>query len=261
MRQAFRHLFSVVALTALLAPVKPLLAAAPSPDPAPPAGHPRHIVKTWLTTYRGRTFRVTQLPRCEHMDAVISYAPRGETKERAKARLNGVAVSTGAFHNPSSMALADFYQRDGSIRSSATTGRWFFAIMDNGEMHLSGDYALLKGRSGVTALALGQRLVPFHRDGFSKAFINQVTDRMALGMSDDYIFIVQGKSDLWRLSDFIRKKLPCHIALNADGGHVVRGKAPVHIVFRWRPPAAAPASNPTQLDTVQIPATPPASDS
>ncbi len=252
------YMSRVVVLTALLGSAIPALAAT---HPAP-SDHPRHIVKSWLTNYRGRTFRVTQLPRCEHMEAVISYAPRGETKERAKARLDGVAVCTGAFHNPRSMSLADFYQLDGSIKSGATTGRWFFAIMENGEMNLSGDYALLKGKSGVTALALGQRLVPFHRDGFSKAFINQKTDRMALGMSHDYIFIVQGKSDLWRLSEFMRTKLPINIALNSDGGHVVRGKAPVHIVFRWRAtPPAQPTPQPTEINTVSLPTTTPTPES
>ncbi len=215
--------------------------------------HPRHIVKVWLTTHRGRTFRVIQLPRCEHMEAVISYNPRGETKEQAKERLGGAAVCTGAFHDPRSMALADFYQIDGSILSGARTGRWFLALSDDGQMDISGDYALLKGTPGISALALGQRLAPvLHRDGFSTTFMNRVTDRMALGMSHDYIFIVQGKSDIWRLADFMQEKLPCHIAVNCDGGHVVRGRAPVHLVFRWReaPAETAPTD---ELESAQSP--------
>lgn len=226
------------------------LAQATPSQPAPTAStsrdphHPRHQVKVWLTTYRGRTFRVIQLPRCEHMEAVIAYHKRGETKEDAKERLGGVAVCTGAFHNSRSMALADFYQHDGSILSGARTGRWFLAVMNDGHMDLSGDYGLYKGTPGVSAMALGQRLAPvLHKDGFSTRFMNRVTDRMALGMSHDYIFIVQGKSDIWRLADFMQKELPCHVAVNCDGGHVVRGRAPMHIVFRWRespPPGAKP---------------------
>ena len=217
------------------------------------AHHPKHVVKVWLTEHRGRTFRVVQLPRCEHMEPVIAYNRRGETKEQAKERLGGVAVCSGAFHNSRSMALADFYQIDGSIVSSATTGRWFFAAMDDGQMDLSGDYALFKRTPGVTALALGQRLAPvLHKDGFSTRFMNRVTDRMALGMSHDYIFIVQGKSDIWRLADFMQEKLPVDVAVNADGGHVVRGRAPVHIVFRWRdiPAETDPTS---ELESAQSP--------
>ena len=257
MSRTFRAtcLSGLLLLTAFLTPVRSSPPAAPSQAPpghAPDQGqtstrshtpeitsteaaHPKHVVKVWLTEHRGRTFRVVQLPRCEHMEPVISYNRRGETKEQAKERLGGVAVSSGAFHNSKSMALADFYQIDGSIVSSATTGRWFFAVMDGGQMDLSGDYGLFKHTPGVTALALGQRLAPvLHKDGFSTRFMNRVTDRMALGMSHDYIFIVQGKSDIWRLADFMQEKLPCDVALNADGGHVVRGRAPVHIVFRWR---------------------------
>ena len=198
------------------------------------ADHPRHMVKTWLTSYRGRTFRVVQLPRCEHMEALVAYHREGETKEQAKARAGGVAACTGSFHNPRSMALADFYQLDGAILSGATTGRAFLATTQDGRMLLTQDYASLKGLPGVTALALGQRLAPLERDGFSKAFMRQTTDRMALGMNRDYVFIVQAKTDLYRLSEFMQKKLPVRVAVNADGGHVVRGKSPVHIVFRWR---------------------------
>ncbi len=223
--------------------------------------HPRHMVKVWLTKHRGRTFRVIQLPRCEHMEAVIAYNRRGETKEEAKERLGGVAVCTGAFHHSRSMALADFYQVDGCILSHATTGRWFFAIMEDGSIDLSGDYRRLKHAPGVNALALGQRLAPvLERDGFSTAFMNRVTDRMALGMSHDYIFIVQGKSDIWRLADFVQSSLPVHTAVNCDGGHVVRGRAPVHIVFRWRDcsPEAEPerATAPPQEDSLQISSAP-----
>ena len=64
--------------------------------------------------------------------------------------------------------------------------------------------------------------------------MNRVTDRMAIGVNSNFIFIVQGRSDIWRLADFIGHKLPVTTAINCDGGHVVRGKAPVHIVFRWR---------------------------
>ena len=224
-------------------------------QPAPrEAHHPKHAVKVWLTTYGGRTFRVIQLPRCEHMEAIIAYNRRGETKEQAKERLDGAAVCTGAFHNSRSMALADFYQLDGSILSSATTGRWFFAVMNDGQMDISGDYALFKGTPGVNALALGQRLAPvLHHDGFSTRFMNRVTDRMALGLSHDYIFIVQGKSDIWRLAEFMQEKLPCDVAVNSDGGHVVRGRAPVHLVFRWREEPAEtapfPEAGPLQISS------------
>ncbi len=132
------------------------------------------------------------------------------------------------------LALADFYQYDGKILSQARTGRWFFAILGNGGLDISDNYMVVKGASGISAIALGQRLVPLHHDGFSTAFMNRVTDRMALGLGKYYIYVVQGKSDIWRLSHFMETELPIKIAINADGGHVVRGRAPVHIVFRWR---------------------------
>jgi hypothetical protein len=221
--------------------------AQPAPGP-----HPKHVVKTWLTSYGGRIFRVTQLPRCEHVEAIIARNPKGETKEEAMHRLGGAAVSTGAFHNPDNLELVDFVQQEGAIVSEATTGRWFLAIFENGALNISDNYMMVKGKSGVSALALGQRLVPLHQDGFSKSFMNAITDRMALGLSHDYIFITQGRSSIWTLADFIKAKLPVTIALNADGGHVVKGRAPVHVVFRGRnltPPtpgqqAAAPEVKP-----------------
>ncbi len=205
----------------------------PEAKPAPRT-HPKHILKVWTARYKGRVFRVTQLPRCEHIEAVLAHNPRGETKQQAKGRLGGAAACTGSFHNPKSMSLADFLQDKGDIVAHARTGRWFLAVRENGELDISDNYVLVKGRSGISAIALGQRLVPLHRDGFSARFMNRVTDRMALGLGKNYIFIVQGKSDLWRLADFISRKLPVKVALNADGGHVVRGRSPVHIVFRWR---------------------------
>jgi hypothetical protein len=184
------------------------------------------------------------------MEAVIAYRAGGETKEQAKARLGGVAVSTAGFYNPRSMALADFYQLDGAILSGASTGRPLFAATSDGRMFLTEDYGI-KGLSGVTAIALGQRLIPLQKDGFSSAFMRETTDRMALGMNGEYVFIVQGKSDLYRLAEFMRKKLPVRIAVNADGGHVVRGKSPVHIVFRWRHGSAGLTQTPA-LDQLQL---------
>lgn len=196
--------------------------------------HPPHIVKVWLTTFRGRTYRVIQLPRCEHLETLISYNPRGETLREAKNRLGGIAASTGSFHNPKSMALADFLQRKGSIMCPATTGRCFVAVDGDGAMRISGDYNAVRGDPMSSAIALGQRLVPLMRDGFSVAFMNKVTDRMAIGLNRNFIFIVQGKSSIWRLSQFLETQLPIRTAINCDGGHVVRGKGPAHLVFRWK---------------------------
>jgi hypothetical protein len=176
----------------------------------------------------------TRLPRCLHIELVIADNPAGETKEQAEKRLGGIAVLTGSFHHPRSMAIADFLQNRGEVIQEPTTSRWFLAVTKDGDVDISHNYALFKGRSGVSALALGQRLVPFHEDGFSRAFMGQITERMAIGLNKDSIFIVQGKSDIRRLAEFVERKLQCHTAINSDGGHVVRGKAPVHIVFRWR---------------------------
>lgn len=198
------------------------------------AWHPKHMVKVWLTTHRGRTFRVTQLPRCEHLEAVIAHNPSGETLNQAKQRFDGAAAMTGSFHDPRTMSLVDFLQRQGTIECGLTTGRWSLVISEGQVTDISDNYMLVKGKAGVSVIALGQRLVPLHHDHFSVAFMNRVTDRMALGLGKNYLFIVQGKSDIWRLADFMAKQLPVKIAINSDGGHVVRGRAPVHIVFRWR---------------------------
>ncbi len=202
--------------------------------------HPPHKVKVWTTTHKGRMFRVIQLPHCEHLETVLSYNPSGETVKQAKERLGGVAACTGSFHNSSSMVLADFFQKKGSLISGAKTGRSFVAIDECGRLCISNDYATFKRKPGVSALALGQRLVPLQRDGFSTAFMNRVTDRMAVGLNDNFIFIIQGKSDIWRLAHFIQNKLPVDSAINCDGGHVVRGKGPVHMVFRWKDPNSDP---------------------
>jgi len=204
------------------------------PAPAQKKWHPPHVVKVWMARHKGRTFRVIQLPRCEHLETVITYDPSGETLKRAKLRVGGIAAVTGSYHHPQSMALADFLQRDGCVLAAARTGRCLVTVDRDGLLDISPEYASIKGASGVSALALGQRLVPFVPDGFSTAFMNRVTDRMAIGLNRNFIFIIQGKSDIWRLAHFIRTKLPVRTAVNSDGGHVVRGKAPVHIVFCWR---------------------------
>lgn len=198
------------------------------------AWHPPHVVKVWMATHKGRVFRVTQLPHCEHLETVITYDPAGETLARARERMGGIAACTGSFHNSRTMALADFLQRNGSLISSARTGRSFVAIREDGRLDISNDYPGVKRNPQFSALALGQRLVPLRQDGFSTAFMNRVTDRMAIGLNSNFIFIVQGRSDIWRLADFMQHKLPVTTAINCDGGHVVRGKAPVHLVFRWR---------------------------
>jgi hypothetical protein len=203
------------------------------PGPTP-EWHPPHVLKVWLTTFRGQTYRVTQLPRCEHLETLISYDPRGQTLRQAQARLGGIAASTGSFHHPESMVLADFMQQKGAIMCPARTGRCFVAVDRTGAVSISGDYETIKGDPRYSAIALGQRLVPLMRDGFSLAFMNKVTDRMAVGLNQNFIFIVQGKSSIWRLSEFMATELPVSSAINCDGGHVVRGKGPVHIVFRWR---------------------------
>lgn len=198
------------------------------------AWHPRHVVKIWVAYFHGSRYRVTQLPRCEHLETCFTYDTSGETIAHAKAKMGGIAGLSGSFHNPHSMALADFFQTRGSILSPARTKRYLLYIDVNGRVGITGNHMRYKGVPGVSALALGQRLVPLEYDGFSSAFMNRVTDRMAIGMNENYIYIIQGNSTVWRLASFIRWRLPCTIAINSDGGHVVRGKAPVHIIFRWR---------------------------
>ena len=234
----------LVGMLGLFAPVKiaveknpavcrlPIVYRSQAVPPVEP--HPKHVVKVWMARHRGRVFRVIQLPRCEHIEALIAYNPKGETLRQAKERLNGVAALTASFHHPKSMCLADFLRTNGKQFGRATTGRWLLVILPNGEMHISDNYLLAKTGKGVDAVALGQRLVPLHHDKFTNAFMNRVTDRMALGMGKRYIYIVQGKSDIWRLAHFIRITLPIKIAINTDGGHVVHGRGPAHIVFRWR---------------------------
>lgn len=248
-------------LVTVRAPQPTIARAQPAQQPEATRAQPKcpeHSLKTWLTSYRGRTFRVVRLPRCEHIEPVITCEPAGETKEQAQQRLRGVAVCTGSFHHPRTLAIADFVQQNGQVVSAATTGRHFLVMLENGDLDICADYAGLKGKSGVSALALGQRLVPLHRDGFSRAFMSQVTDRMALGLTKSWIYIVQGRSDIWRLADFMKQSLGCEAAVNADGGHVVKGKAPVHIVFRWRKPAPAPLPAPAEAATQTSPAQRPA---
>src|SRR3989344_3615123 len=46
--------------------------------------HPKHELVVWTTRYHGRIFRVIKLPRCEHLETIMTYFPAGETKEQAK---------------------------------------------------------------------------------------------------------------------------------------------------------------------------------
>lgn len=200
----------------------------------PKSWHPPHRVKVWTARYKGKIFSVTQLPHCEHLETLITYNPSGESLKQAKIRSGGIAAATGSFHNTRTMVLADFLQRKGCIVSPARTGRGFVMIQQNGDLDISCDYRAVKYKAGVSALALGQRLVPLERDGFTVGFMNRVTDRMAIGLNRNFIFVVRSQSSIWRLAGFMRHTLPVTSAINCDGGHVVRGKGPVHIVFRWK---------------------------
>lgn len=214
-------------------PVKVVEMVIPLPK-APPkrTWHPRHRVKTWLSQYQGRIFRTVQIPRCNHVEMVLTYvsAP-GETCTRAKRRTGAIAVTAGSYHNPHSMALADFFQKNGRVFSARRTRRGILASRPSEVADILDEITRGKNES---SLALGARLVPFKLDGFTRAFANRQTDRMAIGLTKGYIFIVQGNSDLWRLGRFMRDGLGCSKAINSDGGHVVKGRAPVHIAFRWR---------------------------
>jgi hypothetical protein len=222
----------------LVNPVPLVAPGVPAPalqiQPAPKACPADHTVKTFATKYQGRTFHVTRLPRCLHIEMVIANNPAGETKEQAEKRLGGVAICSGSFHHPRTLSIADFLQSNGEVIQDPTTSRWFVVVTQAGTVDISNNYTQFKGKPGISALALGQRLVPLHRDGFSHAFMKQVTDRMAIGLTDDYIFVVETKSDIYQLASFVKNQLHCTAAVNSDGGHVVHGKAPVHIVFRWR---------------------------
>lgn len=101
-------------------------------------------------------------------------------------------------------------------------------------LSISGDYDMAKGDPWFRAIALGQRLVPMMQDGFLTAFTNKITDRMAIGLNRNFIFIVQG--EVQHLSAVLvhADQLPVSTAINCDGGHVVHGKGPVHLVFRWQ---------------------------
>lgn len=230
----------------------------PLPKPPPERKwHSRHIVKTWLTNYRGRVFRTVQIPRCEHVEMVVTYTPApGATRDEIKRRTGAIVVCTGSYHHPTTMALADFLMKDGRALMGRRTRRGI--LTSDREIVADILEEIVRGKE-VSAVALGSRLVPFKLDGFSKAFANRQTDRMAIGLTKGYIFVVQGVSDLWRLGHFMEHGLGCSKAINADGGHVVKGRGPVHIAFRWRRPEPAkqktaagggsyrvPAGNPTK---------------
>jgi hypothetical protein len=199
------------------------------------AWHPSHVVKSWTTTYKGHRLHVIQLPRCQHLETMLTYNPSGETFAQAKRRVGGAAIMSGSFHHSQSFSLADFLQRDGRVLSPARTGRIFLVILPDGSVDLTKNYGKYKRKPGVSAMAMGQVLVPWQPDGFGTGFANRHTDRMALALNRNYIYIIQGQADLWALASYIKHKLPVRIAANSDGGHVVRGSAPVHVVFRWKP--------------------------
>ena len=206
--------------------------------------HPKHIVKVWTTTYRytnptthktrKKIFRVTMLPRCEHIEVFPTFMPTGETKEKAMKRLNGVAVCTSAYYNPANYRAVDFFRRDGKIIVGCEVGRSCLAIHPSGYIDISNDYNFIKSNNNIDAVALGQMLNPFKYDGFSKSFAGRVTDRMGIGLTENNIYIVQSCTDLYLMSKFFINVLQCDKAINTDGGHVVKGISPYHLVFRWK---------------------------
>lgn len=196
--------------------------------------HPQHQMIVWTTRYKERIFRVIKLPRCEHLETIITYFPEGETKEQARNRLGGIASCSAAFYDPKTNKPVDYFRKDGHKITGRAVGRWFLAIFPDGSLEISGDHSLLGKNPTINALSLGQRLVPFHHDSFSVGFANLLTDRMALSFSQHYLYIVQGKSNLWLMGRFIKDKLYSTEAINTDGGHSVKGRSPFHLVFRWK---------------------------
>lgn len=201
--------------------------------------HPKHQVKVWTRTYKykgkKRIYRIIQLPRCEHLQTAITYYPisQGETVNQAKIRNNAVAACTASFMNPKNCRAVDFLRIDGQIIVGKEVGRPFLAI-DQGQGIISNDYNWLKNDCSVDAAALGQMLEPFQFDGFTVSFSNKITDRMGIGLTKHYIYIVQGKTDLWMMSRFFKEELKCDFAINTDGGHVVKGKSRYHAIFYWK---------------------------
>lgn len=114
--------------------------------------HPRHQMKVWTTRYGGASYRVIQLPRCEHLETVITYTPNGETFQQAKTRIGGIAVMSGSFHHPQSFSLADLLQREGTIANPAMTKRYFLVISAQGIPSISGDYAQYLRKPGVSMI-------------------------------------------------------------------------------------------------------------
>lgn len=177
---------------------------------------------------------------------LVTYHPApGVTRAQVKQRTGAIVVCTGSYHHPQTMALADYLQRDGRVLMARRTQRGILTSDTTKVVDILDE--IIRGNE-VSALALGSRLVPFKLDGFSVAFANRQTDRMAIGITKGYIFVVQGVSDLWRLGRFFEEVLGCSKAINADGGHVVKGRGPVHIAFRWRksPPAQQQSAGKTE---------------
>ena len=207
-----------------------LLATNVSSDSA----HPRHQVVCWTTKYKGTTFRVIKFPHCRHVETIISDNPPGETVRHAKKRWHGFAASTACFYNTKTLLPVDFFRRNGKIKVGREVGRRILAISKVEPLKIQNSLDFLRSKLTSDALALGSLVKPFSLDGFSIAFANINTDRMSLALSPKYLYIVQAKTNLWKMSQFTKERLPCNAAINTDGGHAVKGKSPYHLVFRWK---------------------------
>lgn len=201
------------------------------------SNHPRHQVIVWTTRFEGTIFRVIKFPHCEHVETIITDEPTGETKKQAKDRWDGFASSTACFYNQDNLQPVDFFRRYGKIKVGREVGRGVLIIREDGHLEITRDYDFLLSNPAMDALALGSTISPFNLDGFTTSFANLITDRMSLAISSKYIYLVQANTSLWKMSQFVQKRLPCDTAINTDGGHAVKSKSPYHLVFRWRKPA------------------------
>jgi len=194
--------------------------------------HPKHEVNFSKQKFMGRRFSVIELPHCEHLEIIVTYNPPGETKDQAKNRLQGIAVCTGPYYNPSTKTPVDKLKKNGKHISRDNAGRFLLVTLPDGKLVITKDPKVIE--KADCAIALGQTLVPFSFDGFSRNFANRRVFRNAIGITSQHIYIVQTTSDLWRLSSFMKEELKCVSAINCDGGHAVNGKSPFHLVFRWK---------------------------
>ncbi len=202
--------------------------------PLGPGQHPSHEVLVSVVRYQHRIFHVVRLPRCEHLEAVITNEPSGETLAQAKQRMGGVASIPAPSMTPTASLSPISSSATAPSNPAPPPAAGCSSSPPTASSTSPATTRSTKASPASPRWPWASASSPSTATASTTSCMKRRTERMAIGLTKEDIYLVEANTDIPRLAAFMKNKLKVEIALNSDGGHVVHGNAPVHLIFRWR---------------------------